>query len=246
MDKKKLLLIIGGAVVAIVAIIVALSFIGKGEPEATPGGNVKVNADVALTDAEKANVKGGTEKFVTSLGNYGWYPDLIKNPQVAAGDENFDKLFKEEHTTIEDSQAALRTLTNSTNFDQAINKLAYSVPFSVETRLLGEITVPDYPTVEGDRTFAQVNVPIESTVSYIANSIGYTDEAGTWHDSKAFVQQFTFEGELNLQFGKSGGKWVVSGFTNTVGVLATDPMTFSNGDLISEYLATSSNQLPVN
>lgn len=245
MDKKKLLLIVGGAVVAVVAIIVALSFIGKGASEENLGGNVKVNADVALTDAEKATIKSGSEKFVQTMGNYGWYPDLIKNPQGAAGADYFDSLFNQDHTTAEDSQAALRALTNSSNFDKAINQAAYSGPFSVETRLLEEIEVPDYPTVEGDRTFVAVKVPIESTVTYIATSIGYTDDSGVWHDADKFVQQFIFEGELNLQFGKDSGKWYVSGFTNTVGVLATDPMSFSNGDLISEYLATSSNQIPV-
>lgn len=247
MDKKKLLLIGAGVMVLVVGIIVALSFIGKGSDEKSSAGEtVKLSSDFTLTDAEKATIKGGTEKFIQTLGNYGWYPELIKNPQVASGDKNFDKVFKQEHTTAEDAQASIRALTNSTSFDAVVNKNAYSVPFSVETKVLGDIKIADSPTVEGDRTFIPVNVPIESTLSYISSSIGYADESGVWHDSESFVQQFTFKGELNLQFSKGGSKWVVTGFTNTVGVFAIDPLSFSNGDAISEYLATTSNKIPVN
>lgn len=245
MDKKKIAIIAGVSVAVVVGLILALSLIGKEAP-VEQGGPNSVGTDITLTDAEKAEVESASKKFVQSLGNYGWYPDLIKNPQVAATDNNFDQLLNQEHTTAEDSIAALRSLTNSSNFDVTVNKQAYSIPFSVETSIEGDFTVPNSPIAEGSRTYVPVTIPIKSTVSYSATGIGYTDADGTWHDAQSFVQQFTFEGELNLQFGKSGGKWVVNGFNNTVGVLAVDPMTFSNGDLVSEYLATSSNQIPVN
>lgn len=243
MDKKKIAIIAGVSLAVVVGLIIALSFIGKEAP-VEQGGPNSVGTDITLTDAEKAEVESVSKQFVQSLGNYGWYPDLIKNPQVVATSTDAE-LFNQEHTTAEDSIAALRSLTNSTDFDVTVNELAYSIPFSVETTIEGDFTVPNSPIAEGSRTYVPVTIPIKSTVSYAATGVGYTDEDGTWHDPEYFIQQFTFEGELNLQFGKSGGKWVVNGFNNTVGVLAVDPMTFSNGDLINEYLATSSNQIPV-
>lgn len=246
MDKKRLLVIVGAAVVAVIVLLVGLSFLGGGKDEQPNTGEVKLNTDVTLSEADKASIKDSTQKFVVSLGNYGWYPDLIKNPQVAAGDKTNQKLFEQEHTTVDDSKAALRALTNSSSFDGSVNELAYSTPFSVETRLLEDIAVPDKPVAEGSKTFVPVSVPIESTLSYIGSSIGYYDENNNWNEPKEFVQQFTFQGKLDLQFSQNSGKWVVVGFDNTVGVFATDKLSFSNGDAISEYLATSSNQLPVN
>lgn len=246
MDKKKLFFIAGGAVLAVVALIVGLSFIGKEPPEETTGNLGAANVNTALTEAEKSSIKAATEEFVLSLGNYGWYPDLIKNPEITGNTFDERYFYEQEHTTADDSRAVLRKLTNSTAFDNTVNENAYNAPFVVESQLLEEVTVPDRPVAEGDQTLVPVTVPVRSSITYISTSTGYYDENNVLVEPEIRIQTFDFEGELELRFSKSNGSWFVSGFENTVGIFATDEFSVFNGDLMVNTKPVSSEMHPVN
>lgn len=244
MDKKKLLLLGGGAVVAIIALIVGLSFIGK-EPTEENAGGPAANINTKLTDAEKIAIAATTTDFLAGVGNFGWYPDLIKNPQVSSEELTDEYFYSQEHSSVDDTIAVLRKVSNSTAFDRAVNGDAYNAPFAVESEFTDDIVVPDRPIAKGSQTVVSVTVPIRSTLSYLSTTTGYYDDNGNVVDPVTTVQVRTFEGNLNLDFEKNSGKWVVSDFESEVGVLATDNFFIANGDLIVEATPVKTEEFPV-
>lgn len=245
MDKKKLLFLGGGAVIAIVALIVGLSFIGKEPTEENIGGPA-ANINTDLTDAEKIAISATTTEFLAGVGNYGWYPDLVKNPQVSSNQSIDDYFYSEEHSTVDDTRAVLRKVSNSTAFDRAVNVDAYNAPFAVESEFMDDIVVPNRPIAEGSKTIVVVTVPVKSTLSYISTTTASFDENMVESPSVTTVEVRTFEGNLTLNFSKDSGKWVVSNFESDLGVLATDSFFVVNGDLIVEATAVKTESFLVN
>lgn len=230
MNKK--ILLIAGAIVALVVLgLFALSFIGGAEQEG--GSTVPISTERALSDSDKQEIDQKAQDFIAAVGNYGWYPELIRDPNLSADDLSYANLYKQEYVAVEDVQAQLRALTNSTKFDSLVNRAAYETPFSVESTH-DELVVPDYPVAVGEDTFVEMVVPLSSTVSYVSNSVSYVDESGTLHDSETSVVVSVYEGELTLRFIRSGGSWFVDSFESTIGVLAVDDFFIFNGDLVTE------------
>jgi len=231
MTKKKLAIIAGAVIAALVVVLVGLSFIGKDDDDNTKskGGDLKI--DSALSDSDKAEIRGLSQDFIRELGNFGWYPDLIKNPQSVTEADPVS-LLEEEHTTAEDLRASLRSLTNTDRFDDTINGSVVSVPVTVTTQITEDIIVPDKPVALGSRSLVTVTFPVESEMSYIAQTQGALDGNNVFHESETYVMTMKFKGEVNLSFTKESGQWYIADFSDTVGSLAVDGFSGLNEGMV--------------
>ncbi len=229
--NKRIIFIIAGVVAAVAVAIVAIGLITQ-KPDETEATGPAANVDTALTDGEKSAIEATTKKFVSDMGNYGWYPELIKNPDNSGGPLTDEFFYSQEYTTQDDLKTSMRVLTNSMDYDSAINGSAYNAPFSVETALAGDVSIPDKPIAIGNNTLVEVTVPLASTLSYVSSTMSYMGDDGNFVDAKTVVSTKTFEGELTIRFDKSAGQWYVFEFEDTLGVLATDEWFVVNGDLI--------------
>jgi len=243
-DKKKIIYIALGSLGVLAIVIVALGIFAPKETEETPSGPA-VTVDSTLTDGDKAEIKAATEQFVTKLGNYGWYPEAIRNPDNVKVD-SIDSFFaSQDHTSPEDAKVALRLLTNTNSFDSEVNEFADLVPFSVETAIDEAITVPNKPQAEGNQTVVTVTVPVSSTLSYISVSMS-GNVNGVVIPSVKTIQLRKFVGELTLKFQHTSGSWYITSFENTLGTFATDEFYTLNGDLIIDVKPVSEESLVVN
>lgn len=232
MSKKKLAIIVGAVVAAVALVLVGLSFIGKSGDDNTvqsKGGELKL--DSKISDVDKAEIKGLSQDFIREMGNFGWYPDLIKNPQSVTEADPVS-LLDEDHTTADELRSALRALTNTDRFDETINGSVVSVPVTVSSQITEEITVPDEPVSLGSRSLITVTFPVESELSYIAQTQGALDGNNVFHESETYVMTMKFKGEVNLSFTKESGQWYIADFSDTVGSLAVDGFSGLNEGMV--------------
>lgn len=245
MINKKLAIIVGAVVTAVIVVLVGLSFIGKddGDNNATSKGS-DLNIDSLISDADKSEIKGLAQDFIREMGNFGWYPELIKNPQsVTAADPM--TLLDEEHTTADELRTELRALTNTDRFDDVIDGSVVSVPVTVSSQITEEIVVPDKPVSLGSRSLITVTFPVDSEMSYIAQTQGALDGNNVFHPSETYVMTMKFKGDVNLSFTKESGQWYIADFSDTVGSLAVDGFSGLNEGMVLNQEPYESSQVRV-
>lgn len=230
MPKKKIIIIAGVAFMLLVAALTVVSLLQEKPTESE--GTTVLEPGSELSQADKAQIKLHVNEFVKDIGTYGWFANTISDPANAVKDESFFKA--QNYTSADDVRRSLVTLTNGHDYDALVNVGLYSIPFSVETVLTGEISIPNTPTAEGGSSFVIVTIPVESTLIYVSRGISYVGDNGETVPGSLSINKSVFAGTITLNFIRNGSDWSVSSFKNDVGILPTDTYAFPNGDLITE------------
>jgi len=243
MTKGKIALIVGISVTVLVGVLVTLSLLqdnGEGKPNTN---NNPLTQDIALTEADKTQIRSHTNEFLSRVATYGWFQSTITNPDNALRDTEF--FMAQDHIDAADVASTLAKLTNSTEYAELINKDIFMNPFSVETVPTAEWVVPSSPVTEGGETYIQVIVPVESTLIYLSVGINHYDSDGNFVPADVSIDRNVFEGEITFKFVRSGSDWKISLFNQTVGVLPLDEVYFPNGDLYTTTTPVRTDSIPV-
>ena len=232
MNRKYLFLGIGAAAL-LAGVIVLLAFFSRPALENGP------NEDLAkpgqtLSDGERAQITGEVELFISGFGNYGWYPDFIRNPSP---DIDFATTEQLPHTTIEELRQLMRRLTNSMAHDDAVN-IGPNLPYAVETALESQISIPGAPEARGSKTLVEVITPVKSSIAYVVPARGYMTSEGVTTDPPV-LYLYEFVGTITLRFEQSQGRWQLFEWSDTVGILATSNFFIAEGSLETETIPTA-------
>lgn len=230
--SKKTIAIIAGVSALVLVVVLAVVATLQGD-ESSPGEQTpELTPSTQISEADRQEIQSLTNQFVNDVGTFGWFSNTVADPVNAA--RGYEFFMEQSRHDADAIRSALVTLTGTRNYDAQINDGLFLVPFSVETSILDDITVPSTPTAEGGLSYIPVSVPIESTLIWVAEGMNYFDLDGNPVFGGTTIERYVFEGTLSLRFVRQGDGWVLSSFTQDTGVFPTDNWGFPNGGLLVE------------
>lgn len=239
MNQKKFIIAIAGVLVLVIAGVLFAVFSTNDAPKDTQVKKPVQSKAYVLTENDKAQVKLLSNSFLSTIGTYGWNPDVILNQtnlNVASSADSVYAIYAQlDHSSPDLAARSLNKLTDSTGYNNSMNTSAFSTPFSVTSKFTGDFIFPSSVSTKDGFPSIKLTTPVETTLVFVAQDSNYRDDSGKLIRGAVRVETLKFTGALNLTFVLKPNGWAINDFDQNIHVFATDKnFTFMDGSFATD------------
>lgn len=226
------------AIVAVLALAIgAVTFAvltSTPEDEAPQNAAPVVKTDYVLTEEDKTEVQLVADSLLDAAGSYGWAPEILTNQTnlnlAKANSDTFATFNQLTHSTSDEAARQLNQLSDSSRYNNSVNTMIFSTPFSINTEFTSELVYPEEVYQLNGYNTIEVTAPIKTTLNYVVQDYNYRDDAGNLITGGVRYESMVFEGNISITVSQKPNGWTLENFNEDVHVFVTDKtFTFSNG-----------------